>query len=47
MSVYDTTVVLQKERNAITYFNEKVQMKNVNLGTLYFIFPKIKLLLVS
>ena len=47
MSAYDTTVVSQRERNILTCFNEKVQIKNVNLATLYFIFPKMNLLLVS
>ena len=44
MSAYDATVASQRERNNLTCFNEKVQIKNVNLATPYFIFPKINLL---
>ena len=47
MSAYDATVASKRERNALTYFNEKVQIKNVNVATPYFIFPKINSLLVS
>ena len=47
MFAYDANIVSQRERNALTYFNEKVQIKNVNLATPYFIFPKMNLLLVS
>ena len=44
MFAYDTIVASQRERNTLTCFNEKVQIKNVNLATPYFIFPKINLL---
>ena len=47
MSAYDVTIVPQRERNISTCFNEKVQIKNVNLATLYVILPKMNLLLVS
>ena len=47
MSAYGATTVSERERNALIYFNEKVQIKNVNLATPYFIFPKMNLLLVS
>ena len=40
MSAYDAIVVSKKERNALTYVNEKVHIKNVNLATPYLIFPK-------
>ena len=33
MSVYDATIVWQKERHALTCFNEKVQIKNVKMET--------------
>ena len=46
MSAYDATVVSKKDKNALTCFNEKAYIKNVNLATPYLIFPKINLLLV-
>ena len=47
MYAYDATVASQRDRNTLTCFNKKVQIKNVNLATPYFIFPKMNLLLVS
>ena len=47
MSAYDAKVVSQGERNVLTYFNEKLQTKNVDLATPYFIFPKMNLPFVS
>ena len=47
MSAYDATIVSQRERNILTYFNEKGQIKNVNLAIPYFIFPKMNIPLVS
>ena len=34
MSVYDDTIVSQRARDVLTYFNEKVQIKNVEMETL-------------
>ena len=33
ISAYDATIVWQKERHALTCFNEKVQIKNVKMET--------------
>ena len=34
MSVYDGNIVPQRQRNVLTCFNEKVQIKNVKMETL-------------
>ena len=34
MSVCDATIVPQRQRNVLTCFNEKVQIKNVKMETL-------------
>ena len=34
MSVYDVTIVPERQINVITCFNEKVQIKNVKMETL-------------
>ena len=33
MSIYDVAIVPQRQRNVLTCFNEKVQIKNVKMET--------------
>ena len=41
MSVYDVTIVPQRQRNVLTCFNEKVQIKTVKMET--FLYPSTHL----